>query len=51
MICDKCKTEVSPTAKFCPTCGAKVESAQPAMAQSSAEEVAAAAGNSQKLLQ
>ncbi len=25
MICDKCKTEVSSTAKFCPNCGANVE--------------------------
>ena len=31
MICDKCKTEVSSTAKFCPKCGSKVEAAsQPA---------------------
>jgi len=26
MICDKCKTEISNTSKFCPKCGNKVES-------------------------
>ena len=41
MICDKCKTEVSPDAKFCQKCGSKVEAVQPAEAQGSAEGVAA----------
>jgi len=45
MICNKCKAEVSPTAKFCPACGAKVEAVQPAAAQSSTEGVAAADGS------
>jgi len=49
MICDKCKTEVLPTAKFCQKCGAKVEQAfiqdepppQPAAPQGSAKGAAA----------
>jgi osmotically-inducible protein OsmY len=37
MICDKCKTEVSPAAKFCPACGTKIEAVQPDATQSSTE--------------
>ena len=43
MICDKCKTEVSSIAKFCPKCGFKVEAVPPAEAQGSAEGGAVAA--------
>ena len=42
MICDKCKTEVSSAAKFCPKCGSKVEEVHPAVAQDSAEGAASA---------
>jgi osmotically-inducible protein OsmY len=45
MICDKCKAEVLPTAKFCPACGAKVEAVQPAAAQGGTEGATTAAGS------
>lgn len=37
MICDKCKTEVSSTAKFCPNCGANVENIPEKSAESRVE--------------